>query len=762
MYTDQSTKALPPSFDHIRSQYSYLKTIFSERNAEYEILRGLFDGSTAAESKTGAQVTKLTSNRHELIYNVLNAAVRRYMDQMSSPPRIDGVPQGFEYGDVELADKRAKLLQYIWDCNSMTVKLMQASFYQSLLDKAIFNVRPAPHLPHKVKIELAVPEFYYPITRGDNWQEPVAVIYGFRAFNDDMQRAQLNKDPMRFRADEDLNTIIEYWDPRHFVRIERDKALVIEHNIGVVLWEEAHNIPIPHRHRGQGDGDQIVGLQEYLNMLLGSFADMIAYAAAPVAVVRGTKVGGTNLPFTPRAVWELERDAQVGFLQWEGAPPTSEAQLLRVFQGIEDLTGVNSPAFGREIPSGTSGSAIRSLTAGFNSRTGTKQQLLGDCLVRVNDKIQLVLEKMCPDHPFQISGENVRMGRSQGKPTRYEVKAKEFQGWYKTRVIFNPLDTASTYFQEMDKHAKGLQSRFTTMKNLGVINVWDEMERIRIEQQEAADHENDLAMAKQGQFMSPDKQAQLEASDQAQMGQLAEQLKGLMPNNPGIAQDGVQDRQAKRDIAQAAQVRPQAAALPGPDTGPAGPSAMAEPELMLEDVMAKLKSANLSGRAALSGAITSGKGAGTIHLENPQDAEQIRQILGPQAVGVKFQGIEPNQQFAPDWIELKGQKKNPVAEARRLSDAYLTVVVQGVTGTNNALVYDIGLLDAKGNLVPFGRTNPQRVVTAEAGELIRVKISGLSRKGEKWGLVAPTPVKATAQVKPSSVADLQRLWEKGT
>ena len=756
-YSGNQTKPLPKSFDEIRSQYQYLKTIYAERNAEYEILRGMFDGTLAAEQRSNATAAKITTNRVELIYNVLNGAVRRYMDKMSSPPRIDGIPQGFELEDIELADKRAKLLQEIWDCNNMTVKLMQASFYQSLLDKAIFNIRPAPHLPHKVKIELAVPEFYYPITRGDNWQEPVAVIYGFRSFGDITSRAQLLKDPLRFRADEDLNTVIEYWDERYFIRLENNKALVIEHGLGVILWEEAHNIPIPHRHRGQGDGDQIVGLQEYLNMLMGSFADMIAYAAAPIAVVRGTKVGGTNLPFTPRAVWELERDAQVGFLQWQGAPPTSEAQMLRVFQGIEDLTGVNSPAFGREIPSGTSGNAIRSLTAGFNDRTGTKQQLLGDCLVRLNTKIQCVLEKMYPDEKFEINGENVRLGKSLGKPTRYTVSPKEFRGWYKTRVIFNPLDTASTYFQEIDKLTKGVQSKFTTMKNLGIVNVWDELERIRIEQQEAADHENDLALAKQGQFMSPGRAEEMAAGDANEMSQIAEQLKGFLGSEKGTEQI-----QAKKDVAAAAAVRPTPGAVPGAEQGAAGPSTLAEPTPQLEEVMAKLKSANFSGRAALSGAITSGKGSGTIHLENPQDADQIRQILGPVAMGVKFQGLKPDEVLSPDAIELRGQKKNPVAEARKLDEAYLSVVVNGIVKTNNALVYEIGLLDEKGSLVPFGRTNPQRAVQAEAGEIIRVKISGLSRKGEKWGLVAPTPVPSKmAPAKPSSTQDLERLWQKG-
>ena len=644
-----SLKVLPPSFDHIRSQYAFLRTLFSERNSEYELLRGVFDGTLSQEQRDSAQPGKLTKNRHAMVYNVLNASVRRYMDQLSALPRIDGVARGFEEADLELADKRAKWCTDMWDANDMTVKVMQAGFYQALLDKAIFNVRPSPHLPLRpVTIELGVPDFYYPIARGDNWTDPSAVIYGFRSYDD----LKLLQDPMRFRVNEDFVSIIEYWDKRFFVRLMPDKALVLQHNLGFIPWHVAHNLPIPHRERGQGDIDQAIGLQEYLNLLLNSFADMIAYAANPIAVVRGTKVGGTNLPFTERAVWELERDAQVGFLQWNGAPPTTEAQMLRVFQGIEDLTGVNSPAFGREIPSGTSGNAIRSLMAGFNTRLGTKQQLLGDALVKVNTSMQAIAERMIPDQKFEIEGETVSLaaGRTYGKPKEYCFYPKESKGWYRTKVIFQPMDAASTYFQTVDKLEKGIISRFSAMKELGIARPWDELERIRIEKREAADQANDLALAGQGQYVSPEKAAQQQADDQAAMGQLQEQLKGM------LAPDAREDRQAKRDVAAAVAAPPPPSAISSPQ-GPAGPSALPEPELVLDDVLGKLRGAGLSGRAALGGdLVKAGKGPGVIRLENPQEAGTIRQILGSAAAGITFQGLKPEDQLSPDEIEL-GQKK---------------------------------------------------------------------------------------------------------
>lgn len=757
----ETVLAAPPSITDIRSQYAYLKTIFSERNGEYEILRGIFDGTLAQDQKDKAAPGKLTRNRTEMIYNVLNAAIRRYMDQMSAPPRIEGIPRGFEIGDIELADKRAKLLTEIWDCNNMTVKLMQASFYQALLDKAVFNVRPAPHLPHKVKIELAVPDFYFPICDGDDWSNPRAVIYGFRKFND-----QTFRDPMRFRQESAMDTVIEYWDKTWFIRIDGDQALMIKHNLGEVLWYEAQNIPIPHRHRGQGDIDQAINLQEYLNLLLSSFADMIAYAANPIAVVRGTKVGGTNLPFQERAVWELERDAQVGFLQWTGAPPTTEAQTLRVFQGIEDLTGVSSPAFGREIPSGTSGNAIRSLLAGFNTRLGTKQQLMGDCMVRINRGVQLVLENLFPEEEFEINGENIKPGAELGKPQRYTVKPSEFKGWYKTRVVFSPLDPASMYFQEMDKFAKGVQSRYTTMKNLGIVSVWDELERIRIEKREEADQANDMALAQQGQFVSPEKQAAATADNQQAMTELFHQLKGQTASGggiPGANPNGQDQRDRVKATAAAAALPPPPSGVAAP-TGPSMPSSLANPEVTIEDLMQKLRGAPLSGKAAVSGpVVTAGKGAATIHLENPQDAGEIRRILGPVAQGVVFQGLDPNRPTGADYIDLRGSQKKNQVEPRKIQ-GYLNVIVVGIVPTNNALVYEIAV-QGKKDTVPLGKTNPQRAVNAEQGELIKVRVEGITRREDngvvKYSLVSPMPVKSEGLAAPSSLDDVQKLWEKG-
>lgn len=753
IYPSLSEKA--PSVDWIRSQYALLTTIFSERNSEYSVLRKVFDADTATASEARAKAGTIFQDRIKLIYNIGNATVRRYMDSMSAPPRMECIPEGFELEDLELADKRTKVLEYIYSCNNMGVKLIQSAYYQSLLDKAIWHVRPAPHLPHKIRIELGVPDFYYPVTRGDDWQHPVAVIYGFRSF----RGAGWVRDPNRFDGQQEYDTNIEYWDSNWFVRIEPEKVIVINHGLGVIPWFETHNLPIPHRFRGQGDIDQVVGMNEYLNMLMSAMGDMIAYAAAPIAIVRGTKVGGTNLPFEPRAVWELERDAQVGFLQWSGAPPSVESQILRSIQAIEDMTGVSSPAFGREIPSGVSGNAVRSLLAGFNTRLGTKQQLLGDSLVKVNECVQLMLEKMFPDTEFRVNGENIVPGRELGKKKAYTVKPKEFAGWYRNRVVFSPLDPAATYFQEVDKWQKGLQSRYTTMKALGVQNVWDELERIRLEKMEEAEHENRLAMAKQGQFVSPMQQEEQQAADQQALEGLIEQLKG--GNTPGAAPDAIEDRRAKRQLEADVQKQNTAGGVQSPVDTSVPPVEPAKP-FDINPILSKLKTAtNLTGKAALKGE--------EIELENPADEQAIRAALGSDASRFKFIRMDPNKTPSADTIEFfspqKGQKKNQV-EIRAIKDGYLNVVVLGKETTNNqAVVYTIGIKNAQGQIAPIGKTDPTRGGSVDQGELIRVSVGSISRRedssGVRYGLGATKPVKAQSPASPSSLKEVEKLFSRG-
>lgn len=96
----------------------------------------------------------------------------------------------------------------------------------------------------------------------------------------------------------------------------------------------------------------------------------------------------------------------------------------------------------------------------------------------------------------------------------------------------------------------------------------------------------------------------------------------------------------------------------------------------------------------------------------------------------------------------------------RSADRLLKVIVLKVDQSNNkAYIFTVGLTDGK-SVAVVGKTNAQRRITADQGELIGIHIDGISRTGNKFGLVNPTPVKFPgALAAPNSMADLARFFE---
>ena len=734
-----------PSVDFILSHDNYLKGLYATRNSEYNTLRNLFDGDFASiqEDKTKPL---LMQDRIKVAYNIINATTRRYMDSVSTPPKVEGLPRGFDVEDIFLADKRTKFLQHIYHANNFPLTLVMAGFYQSLLDKAIFHVRPAPQKAHKISIELGIPEAYCPMPAGDNWFDSPFDIYSYKKF-DGMQ--DLTLDPLKTKPQLAFNSIVEFWSDNWFIKVcDGKEELRINHNWGFKPWFIAHNIALPHRYRGQGDCDQAIGLNSYLNIMFSDMADIINYAANPIAVVRGSKAGGSNLPFAPRAVWELERDAQVGFLQWTGTPPAVETQILRTIQAIEDMTGVSSPAFGREIPSGASGSAIRSLLAGFNTRLGTKQQMLGEAMTRMNMAIQCIAEKEFPNERFEIVGEVMNPKTGVPQTTAFMFQPKEMKGWYKNQVVFQPLDPTAVFFQEVEKMKGGLQSKYTTMKNLGVDNISDEYQRMAQEAAQNAEQANNMALAGQGQLPQPVIPGQTQEEAMAQLSDLHKNPNKYIPE----------------DILNSFKKHQQ------PSSEPSAAPAMANNEVTMDELQSRLgQNPDLQGVEVGGELAKLGKTSGPIQLtiENPAQEPTVRQALkGLGQVEIRYRNTVEGPK-PPNAPLARGLLQRPRAEVRRLDD-FVTLMATQVDKTNTgAFVATVAAKDTDGGWVMVGKTQPQNRVPIKQGELVVVHINGLSKvpveDGFRLSLVEPQPIKARmTPTKPDDVARLTKLFDEGT
>ena len=618
MYNSTSKGA--PSTEDIVAWYSQLSGLYSSRNAEYYSLRRAFSGS----SLTGAQATLAGlgefNDRKKISYNLVNFSIRRYMDELSSPHRIMGVPNGVEPYDVDLAERRQKALDRLKEEEKIDLKVVQAAYHQGLLDKAVWHVRPDANAPMKVRVQLVTPENYMPIPVSSDWSDKRGVICSWTPF--DIQNIPGGADPQGDvqRSVMDPNRVIEYWDRHYYVRLEGGKKQgwtrsEYEHGCGEILFEEAHNIPIPDQQRGQGDADHIIGLNETLNESLSDQADVLAYLANPIVVVRGSRSGTKGLTWGPRAIWDLERDGSAEILTWAGAPPTSEAHILRLMQGIEDGTGLSSPAFGREIPSGVSGEAVRSILSGYNTRVGTKQQMMALSLAALYKKVQKVWEKQYPNWEIPILGERGKQLNPQGSsgPAGTSVKPKEFEGHYGIQVVFEPQNETVKVFTEIQKLQAGIQSRLTTMKRLGISAPEDEYKRVLMEKMLDAQ----LAMMSQG------------VMPQGGMG---------LPPGMGGGRPEPQEAQPLNISNQEELAAQLGASNPGTLaeelTGVKGIRPGGRGDVKIQDIMDRLEEADLEDQVRAEGTIASeGATPDKIHLRvrNAVDAGRVRQALGPLA-----------------------------------------------------------------------------------------------------------------------------------
>lgn len=597
----------------IVSRHGELGSIYADRNNEYALMRTIFDGNFRDEAASSrALLSSPLVDAKKIVYNLINAAVRRYMDEMTAPVAILGVPYGTDQRDVELAEKRAKWCWEVWQEEDITLKVVQAAFYQSNLDKAVFHVRPAPKKRFKVSIDLVVPETYYPEPSSDRWDEKKEIYISWSPTRDVINldpAGRLSKDPRSIRGGP---LMIEHWDGEDFQKLkDGTEDFFISHRFGVPPFVEVHNLPIPHRERGQGDGDQAVGLNRYLNELITDQANVLTYLAHPIIVIRGSRIGVSSLPFGPRAIWELEREGSADILTWAGSPPSFEAQIIRVMQAIEDITGISAPAFGREIPSGVSGETVRSILAGFNTRIGAKQTLMGLAIKKVFELAQLMVAKTFPSAEFVIPGEE---GHSSLKPAK--LKAKEMGEWQRVQVVFQPQNETVRVFSELQKVERGVQSKYTTMKRLGINNAADEMKRI----QEEARLDALLAMARNGSlagfqqgrgvagdltdFASAQGTPRAQPFNDANVPQI---IRDMNASNPGTLRDLLGDE----DAANAARTR--------------------SSRVEIREAQDALSDLDVSGKVFLEGNIVEEGTVDdrfTVRVEREEDVAQVKEALG--------------------------------------------------------------------------------------------------------------------------------------
>lgn len=627
---NQEVSFATASVESLSAWHASASTIFAVRNREYAIMRRVFNGNYVSNQGGAALAQGELNDSHKLTYNMINTAVRRSMDECSAPIEVSGVPRGVEPDDIQAAEDRQKLLMDWLRSEKAQLKFIMAAFYQALLGKAILHVRPDESKPYKLSLDLIVPEYFYPIPKTGHWFDYDGVIVAQPKFRMGDPRSA-DADGRNIQSGETCDDL-EFWSNDGVVRVEGGvEKFRRAHKWGRTPFSIVHNIALPHQDRGQGDGDQAVGLNEYLNQLLSDQADVLGYLANPIIVVRGNKQGTGSLIFAPRAIWELEREGSAEILSWVGSPPSFETQILRVMQGIEDSTGHSAPSFGREVPSGVSGEAIRSILAGFNTRMGAKQTYLGIAIAEICETAQMIWEKEFPGEKFEVSGEGNEPGRGR------TIQPKDFKGWHRVQVIFQPQNETVRVFTELEKKRNGVQSRLTTMRRLGIPNPAEEEKRILIEQ---------VLDAKIAQMMQGAAPGMGWMDQDPAAGGMPMAGRGAAPGRQPMRSSNVGDL-AKR--LQSANPGTLADMLGVPEAASLG-RAGANSEVDIRDFQDAVDGLQVSGRVFLEGDVVSeGRTSGpvTVRVENEADIPQVQEALGSLAGRARFVTAKEEQTGAP-------------------------------------------------------------------------------------------------------------------
>ena len=381
---------------------------------------------------------------------------------------------------------------------------------QALLGFYALEIRPNPGNSEKlIQLDVPVPEYVLPMPKSDNiWDIESCIILG-----DQYGGNKTNQYQPDIKAGERIvqANIIKYYDKNELVILQDGKEVQrIEHDFGFLPVVFGQNRVKPHYLEGIGDLEQASGLQQYLNELMSWNADIIEYMANPIQVIKGYT--GDKLPTGPGAQWQLGKDMDASFLLWPGSPPDVERMLSTVQRAIEDLTFLGDATFGRNIPSGTSGSAVKSLLSGIQAAFLRKQVTMGTMYKKANEVIFRIIEKYWANKEFTLRG------TKRGTTYIETMTGKEIAGNYRTQVIWAPgiLDQSSRVDLEITKLNAKLQSRRTAMENVGIISPNDELELIRNEIEEELAMQN----AAQGGGLPPG----IDKSKMAQFNQVANNL----------------------------------------------------------------------------------------------------------------------------------------------------------------------------------------------------------------------------------------------
>ena len=434
------------------------KTSSGYRNAGYKILREFFDGDQWDYVPEEGGKPR--------VYNFVSTTVLNYTAFLTNePPEIDVPPEEItDPIEIERAERKETILKKILDDNNFEIQFEAAVEGGSLVGDSFFvGVFWDSKKKRIVFNYIKKAENVKPIFSDDNFTEIIGYIRDYyvakevaeNIFGDKLAKKKifLIEQPISSKdgsqpAAQNMTHIQEYWDDQYqAVYVNNQELDFMEHNWGFVPLIYVSNILHPINWHGISDVENVLDPQVEYNEKINDVSQIITQEAHPT--IFGKNVQPIQLQAGASQIVDLGEDAELIPDPRSGKSQPLEQIIEKQRRNIFDQSGLNEIVFGGASVKEATGRALSVLMQSVNNRIKGRQTRWKMALKTLCRNIFILLEKYVPESKEIING-------------FYEVD------------IFFPSTLLRNVTDEMNKYARKLQSRYSTMKNLGVPSPKDE------------------------------------------------------------------------------------------------------------------------------------------------------------------------------------------------------------------------------------------------------------------------------------------------
>lgn len=543
-----------PTVSEVRELFEELRGEWSQRNADYNRARQMYDGEHWDQTTNPPAV-----GRYSLVANYIrptvDGAVRDLFGRM---PGMQVVPPGVDEMNRRKAEALEAVLYQSWMDNEAPLVFRRVAHNAILVRRGILYTWWDPKRSI-VRFRSCAPENFYPVYDGHDVVEAIYVTRvntrllrrrhptvadrimpdagsdwvgsGVASTESGVTDALGDEGSGRIMGTGGQTTVYDWFDAQgRWVRVMGDARIAQTLRIGQFPFVVVEDAVSGDEDEPRAAIEDVFELNQYLDQVISQQADIIRKYSNPTIIDAGSGQPPEVVKKTVQGeggVLPIRKDGTVAYLNWQGTPPDITAQFERVRATLMDLGGRNEAAYGRTITN-QSGVMTNMALSPTVAAAQERMSIFGLGLSHLNELILRTYEKNLGGATIKATALRPR-GESLSvfAPIMGEITGTEIGGWYHNRIKWPAVLRTDdpVYVQtEISKMTANppVQSVYTTMENLGIEDVESERDRLQEQLQDPVWHPDRL-------------QSAIEAAGALSQTSLDPAFEGLAPDGMGMA-----------------------------------------------------------------------------------------------------------------------------------------------------------------------------------------------------------------------------------